>query len=175
MKSSVVGIVFSEDKCQVVALKRCDIPIWVFPGGGLENGESPETAILREVEEETGLTVSIVRKIGEYTPSNRLTNFTHLFECRIEKGQLSTGAETREIHFFSVDQLPYPFVPVHQSWLADALLEKEELIRKPISGTSWGHFAKYLVQHPILMFRYILSRIGLTINSHSKNRQDGWD
>ena len=30
---------------------------WTLPGGGLEFGEHPETAMVREVQEETGLTV----------------------------------------------------------------------------------------------------------------------
>jgi 8-oxo-dGTP diphosphatase len=35
-----------------------------LPGGGLEPGEPPEEAIIREVLEETGLDASIVRKLG---------------------------------------------------------------------------------------------------------------
>ncbi len=33
---------------------------WQFPGGGMEYGESPEESILREVREETGLSVKIL-------------------------------------------------------------------------------------------------------------------
>lgn len=165
MKSSVIGIVFSKDKREIVAIKRCDVPVWVFPGGGIEKNESAEEAVLREVREETGLAVSIVRKIGEYTPSNRLTNFTHLFECQVNEGSLETGPETRDIGFFSISRLPHPFVPVHKHWLDDALLEQDELIKRPISGASWLHFMKYIITHPLLMVRYILSLVGLTINS----------
>lgn len=34
--------------------------IWTLPGGGLEFGEDPKSAMIREVEEETGLTVKAV-------------------------------------------------------------------------------------------------------------------
>ncbi|USK33007.1 nucleoside triphosphatase YtkD [Bacillus sp. F19] len=37
-----------------------------FPGGKVENSESPDDAALREVKEETGATVSKLRYIGQY-------------------------------------------------------------------------------------------------------------
>ena len=37
---------------------------WTLPGGGLEFGEHPEAAMVREVEEETGLIVRPKRLIG---------------------------------------------------------------------------------------------------------------
>jgi len=36
-----------------------------LPGGGLEPGESPEEGIRREVLEETGLSASVVRRLGD--------------------------------------------------------------------------------------------------------------
>lgn len=37
---------------------------WLIPGGGVEEGESFEEAIRREIKEETGLEVSNLEKIG---------------------------------------------------------------------------------------------------------------
>jgi 8-oxo-dGTP diphosphatase len=39
---------------------------WRIPGGGIEEGESPEDAVKREVMEETGLRVDYVEKVGFY-------------------------------------------------------------------------------------------------------------
>jgi 8-oxo-dGTP diphosphatase len=38
---------------------------WVFPGGAIEAGESPEEAAVREVSEETGLKVEAVKPLGD--------------------------------------------------------------------------------------------------------------
>ena len=37
---------------------------WAFPGGSIDSGESPETAALRELEEEVGLSLSPDRVLG---------------------------------------------------------------------------------------------------------------
>lgn len=165
MNSSAIGIVFDQGNEQVLLVKRCDVPVWVFPGGGIEEGESPEEAVVREVREETGLSVEISRKIGEYTPINRLSNYTHVFECRVIDGDLSTGEETRNLGFFPFREPPYPFLHVHQYWLDDALIFSNEVIKNEVKGTSWLHFCRFLITHPVLMGRYLLSWVGLTINS----------
>jgi 8-oxo-dGTP diphosphatase len=41
-------------------VQRGDI-VWNFPGGGIEENESPEEACIREVKEETGFEVEIKR------------------------------------------------------------------------------------------------------------------
>ncbi|HTE57011.1 MAG TPA: NUDIX hydrolase [Kofleriaceae bacterium] len=38
---------------------------WVFPGGAIEAGESPEEAAVREVDEETGLKVEVIKVLGD--------------------------------------------------------------------------------------------------------------
>lgn len=46
---------------------------WVLPGGGLEHGEHPETAVVREVREETGYDVGVDRLLGVES-STRMTS-----------------------------------------------------------------------------------------------------
>jgi len=52
---SVKAIITDEDGC--VLLLRENDGSWELPGGGLEQGEDPKTALAREVAEETGLSV----------------------------------------------------------------------------------------------------------------------
>ncbi len=110
IKPAAIGIIFSKDKKEVLLVKRCDVAVWVLPGGGIEEDESPESAVCREVWEETGLKVQVARKIAFYTPLNKLASPTHLFECTPVDGALQTGCETREIAYFSLDKLPPRFL-----------------------------------------------------------------
>ncbi|MGO4271081.1 NUDIX hydrolase [Paenibacillus sp. TAF58] len=51
-------------------VQRGDI-VWNFPGGGIEESESPEEACVREVKEETGYVIQITKLLyelnGKYT------------------------------------------------------------------------------------------------------------
>lgn len=53
-----------------LALRRAHEPRagqWDLPGGFIEAGEHPDESVLREIVEETGLTVALERVIGAYT------------------------------------------------------------------------------------------------------------
>lgn len=59
---SAGALVTHEDKILLVHHLRPGIhDFWVAPGGGVEGGETLEQAAAREVLEETGLTVNIIR------------------------------------------------------------------------------------------------------------------
>lgn len=164
LKQAVSGIIFCSEKKKILLIKRRDIPVWVLPGGGVEAQETPEEAVIREVYEETGLSVQIVRKVAEYLPVNKLTQLTHLFECSALQGNLQTGMETKEIHFFLPSNLPL-LPPPYLSWIQDALSHQELIIQKKIEGVSYPVLFKLLCLHPILVIRYLLTKIGIHINT----------
>jgi 8-oxo-dGTP diphosphatase len=161
---SVNGIVFSQDRQHVLLIKRRDVPVWVLPGGGIEKGETPEDAAIREVEEETGLKVKICRKIAEYSPLCRLARLTHFFECDVLEGSLQTGSETRDIQFFSLKNLPKHLPPPYLEWIEDAKEAHPFLLKKPITSVTYRAALKNLILHPLLTFRFFLTKIGITFN-----------
>ena len=63
---------------------------WLVPGGGLEQGETPEECCIREVEEETGVLVKPLRPfltLYEYYEEYRY--ISHYFICEITgRGQM---------------------------------------------------------------------------------------
>lgn len=165
IKKSVAGVIFSPDRSKVLLIKRRDISIWVLPGGGVDPGESPEEAIVREILEETGLNAKIQRQIALYTPINLLSNHSYLYECMKLSGELTLGKETKEIGFFAIENLPHPLFFLHRDWIEDALQQVPSLIQKPLTKITYCNLAKYLLQHPIQVLRLILTRCGIPFNS----------
>lgn len=59
-RPSVYGLILSGEK--ILLLRYQDDPRWTMPGGAVEKGERIETALLREIKEETG----IEARVDEY-------------------------------------------------------------------------------------------------------------
>lgn len=164
MPESVAGIVFSPDRTSVLLTLRRDVPVWVLPGGGIDSCESPSSAIVREILEETGFTVKVERLVGAYIPINRLARTTHLYECSIISGEATISDETRSVRFFPLSDLPKLMPPPYPEWIADALLQIPPLEKK-LSTVTYSTLFKHLLLHPVLVFRFLLARMGFAINS----------
>ena len=62
-----VGVVLADREGRVFAGERIDTPgAWQMPQGGIDKGETAEGAALREVEEETGVSPSLVHVEAEH-------------------------------------------------------------------------------------------------------------
>lgn len=59
-----VGVILANPRDDVFWGKRVNQHAWQFPQGGIQAGESPEQAMYRELEEETGLKPDHVRILG---------------------------------------------------------------------------------------------------------------
>ena len=64
-----VGMILTNAKGHIFAGKRLDnnTDAWQMPQGGIDEGETPETAVFRELSEETGIHRSKVRILGSTT------------------------------------------------------------------------------------------------------------
>jgi putative (di)nucleoside polyphosphate hydrolase len=59
-----VGIILSQDDGRVFWARRIGQDAWQFPQGGIQEGETHEQALYRELEEEVGLRTKDVEVIG---------------------------------------------------------------------------------------------------------------
>ena len=162
---SIATIIFSDNREKVLLIKRRDVPVWVLPGGGIEECEKLKDAAIRETFEETGYRVEIIKKVGEYFPINKLTKHTHLYECKILSGKASIGDETKDINFFNIKKLPKYLPEPYVLWIKDAYKKHPYLIKKKLDLITYRLLFKYFLKYPHLVFRFLLTRIGIYINS----------
>lgn len=127
-----VAIVIFNKENQVLLQKRADVNLWGIPSGHVEPGETVQDAAIREVSEETGLQIKILRLIGVYSepssqifryPDGRVTHFvTCCFQAEVVSGELTVSPpETLDLRYFPCNRLPADILPMHPLWLADAL------------------------------------------------------
>ena len=67
---------------------------WQIPGGQIEYGEDAEAAIMRELKEETGFDVSIIRLLPKVLSNVHQNDGAHIiiiaYECEITGGEFSS-------------------------------------------------------------------------------------
>ena len=91
----VAGIIFIDGKLAVMhrkdVLKRPEMPeYYTLPGGGLEEGETTEEGTKREVKEEFGIDIKIVKKLYEFT-SDKFDQKEIFYLCEYVAGTFGTG------------------------------------------------------------------------------------
>jgi len=135
-----VGVVIRGEGDTILLEKRRDCGWWGLPGGRVEPGESLVEAAVREVREETGLTVEVTHLVGVYSsPVGRIVTYPDngdvvqlidvVVGARVLSGELICSHESEELRFFAPSQLPEQIVPPARQPLADALEDRCGLLR----------------------------------------------
>ena len=139
----VFAIIF-DDAGRVLLGHRRDMDLWNLPGGGVAPGEMPHEAILREVQEETGLAVRVTKLVGVYGKEDK-DELIFLFRCVVTGGQLqSITSETDDNRYFPPHALPPNLIPKHRGRIADALAGCDQPIFRRQAGLSARAFARSL-------------------------------
>lgn len=107
---TVDGIVTKED--EILLIERENSPFkgsYALPGGFVEYNEPVEDAVLREVEEETGLKTEIGKLVGVYSSPDRDPRghiVSTVFSLEKVGGELKGGSDAASAKFFDLDDLP---------------------------------------------------------------------
>ncbi|MGK6311811.1 NUDIX domain-containing protein [Neorhizobium sp. DT-125] len=89
---------------------------WSLPAGGIEPGETPQDAVLREVLEETGFEARVSAILGvfggkdfryTYPSGDRVEYVVTLFLCETTgRSSAPLDSETKSIRYFAEDEMP---------------------------------------------------------------------
>ena len=120
-----VGVVaFIERDGSVLLERRADFGTWGVPGGALEEDETVEQGIAREVLEETGLEVVSMELLGVFSDPSRIIEYddgnsyrllTLAFVASVAPGEPRVSEESLELRFV-------PFSSVRELEIGAALV-----------------------------------------------------
>jgi ADP-ribose pyrophosphatase YjhB (NUDIX family) len=91
---------------RLLMIRRTDNDLYAIPGGAQEIGETISQTVVREVSEESGITVDVIGLIGMYSDPEHLIAFTDgevrqefslCFRARPIEGELRTSNESKEV------------------------------------------------------------------------------
>ena len=121
-RPSVRAIIKRDGKLALVHNGKFDY--YMFPGGGIEEGESQEEALIREVKEESGLVV-IMESIKEYGSALRLSKSSHFENTIFEQENYYYFCEAKE----EVGATKFDFHEIEEQYSL-VFVTLEEAIRK---------------------------------------------
>jgi len=88
-KLRVRGIIVDQQEIVLIHRMRGSDNYYVFPGGGVEEGEDLETALKREAREELGIDIKMLRKV--YTFIDKDDSRQEFYVCSVAGGKIGTG------------------------------------------------------------------------------------
>lgn len=135
----VVAAVITDVRGRILLGRRTDgrdlAGLWEFPGGKCEPGESPEHALIRELQEELGITVQVgeaLINVPQRYPDKRL----RLDVRRVTRWEgTPRGVEGQALAWVAPDKLTrYPMPPADRPVVA-MLLQPDRYLVTPEPGT----------------------------------------
>ena len=125
------ALIYDVSRERILLTRRTDNGQWCLPGGAMEAGESLAETCIREVREETGLEVQVIRLIGVYSTPHQIVAYadgnqkqtvSHSFEAEVIGGELTLSDETTEYGYFTPEEIVHlDLMEHHRERIADAL------------------------------------------------------
>ncbi len=109
-----VSAIVQNSTGSLLLIRRTDNDKYAIPGGGQDVGETLTQAVIREVEEETGIHVEVTGLVGLYSNPNHVIaydngevrqEFSICFRAQPTGGELRTSSESKEVHWVKPNRL----------------------------------------------------------------------
>lgn len=94
-KDRARAIIQNKDQILLIERNRSGDIYYVLPGGKIEDGESPETTVLREIKEETSVEVNIIKKLDTIVDKEGTVH--HIFFGEYVSGTPSLSPDSPEL------------------------------------------------------------------------------
>ena len=85
MRNRSMALVVRKDRILMIQTFRHNRFIWELPGGGIEKGETPEEAAIRELKEECGLDGKVLRPLNTLHCKAGSVEYVFLMEVSAEQ------------------------------------------------------------------------------------------
>lgn len=93
----VSAIILKDGKILLIHRKKNGEEYWVFPGGGVEDTETPEAGIIREVKEETNLDV-LRHELLFYAYNEASKSAQPFYLCEVAGEEIKIVGEEKDKH-----------------------------------------------------------------------------
>lgn len=125
---SVAGAVYDPLNDSFLVIQRQDNGEWQLPGGVLELNEKIEDGVVREVLEETGITVRALKLTGVY--NNMVKGVVALvFLCEAVSGETKTSSESKSVEWIPRNKIQAMMSEAFSIRLLDAVKTDTPYVR----------------------------------------------
>ena len=111
--STVVAAIIKKDNFYLIVQRNKHKYLglkWEFPGGKVESGENFEEALLREIDEELSIVISVYEKIAEEKyKDNKIDIILHYFLCSQKSGTIKLNEHEDFAWIEKKDFIKYDF------------------------------------------------------------------
>ena len=133
MRVSSRCVLIENDKVLLIYREKNDRIYYVFPGGGVEDGETNEECLIRECREELGIKINIIKQLYEVKGKDFLQ---HFFLIERISGEIGSG-DANEYDINRVGGLQRPvFIDINE-------LVNLEVVSRPIVEQLLSDYKKY--------------------------------
>lgn len=119
-----VDVIVETAPGEILLIDRASEPTgWAFPGGYVDQDETPEAAAVREIQEETGLSIRIEEIFHVYpffSETGLMTGVTYVYRATVTGGLFRPGSDAKGVSSFPFSLIP-SLIPSHEEILRDYL------------------------------------------------------